>query len=597
MLNAALIAAASASLLTTSTAYAAESPATPTIDGLSVVSPVVQDGEEVELAWSGNDGGVELYVVRSTFRDFDWGTHEVVDGLGDTPTSGVMRAAVDSSWASGPAVPIKLEIFDVGGDGRVYYADDARTPENEARVTVWQDGQIVDTEYGGPDLFGDVVVNIREELTDTEAPQFDSLSTPQTTVLPDAAMTVTWSGTDDHTGIRGVRVQFRDSDGFISEVIEEYVDGIPPTTGQILLPVPARAPEGIFEVTQVSVFDNACNERYYRLSAPDAQPVSATGDCGHGTFDPETVAPDELSIAPLAVGVVIARPPMEVPDAPTDVTGSCTAVECSVSWHSTHPWSGTDSLQFYDWIYQVELDGDVVSYPWPETEAVLSDSELSPGEHTVRVRAVNRFGPSVWSDDAVFDTYGPGPVLTSMSVGHLWGARVTWSAPTEGDTTVHYLLVRRTGIRTIDEMPQPTSSDAQITSTSFDDTAVATSRNYTYAVYAVDWDGQVSEQGAITYLVGTRTRVGAAAIRPGQAETVRGRVVDRAGSGVPAARVLIQRAPASDPFSFTTKAVVSTTTGVDGTYRMELTPRRDFVYRVATPGDVGFGPSWSDTLG
>ena len=249
------------------TAQAAELPATPTITDLSVVTPVVQDGEEVELAWSGDDGGVELFVVRATFRDFDWGTHEVVDGLGDTPTTGVMRAAVDTSWASGPAVPTKLEIFDLGGDGRVYHADDDRTPENEARVTVWQDGQMVDTEYGGLDLFGDVVVNIREELTDTEAPRFESLSTAETTVLPGDALTLSWSGVDDHTGIRGIRVQFRDSDGFVSEVVEEYVDGIPPTNGQILLPVPARATEGIYEVMRVSVFDNACNERYYILSA------------------------------------------------------------------------------------------------------------------------------------------------------------------------------------------------------------------------------------------------------------------------------------------------------------------------------------------
>ncbi len=595
-INVAVIAVALTALTVAPPAQATEPPTTPTISDLSVVAPVVQDGDDVELAWSGDNGGVELFVVRATFRDFDWGTHEVVDGVGDTPTTGVMRAAVDPSWASGPAVPTKVEIIDIGGDGRVYHADDERTPENEARVTVWRDGQLIDTEYGGPDLFGNVVINIREELTDTEAPQFDSLSTSQTTALPGDFLTLNWSGSDDHTGIRGIRVQFSDSDGELSEVEKEYVYGIPPTSGQILLPVPTNASEGIYEVMRISVFDNACNERFYVLSGPDAQPMSTTGDCGLGTFDRETLMPDELSIAPLAVGVVMARPPMEVPLAPTGVTGSCSVDRCQVTWQSTHSWTGTDKLHFYDWLYQVELDGEVVSYPWPETEVELYNDEVPPGEHVVRVRAVNRSGVSAWSDDAVFTTYGPGTVLTPTAMGRLWGARVTWSTPSEGDAIMRYLLVRRTGIRTVDEMPQPNSSDPETTSTSFADLAVATSRSYTYAVYAVDWDGQVSEQAAITQLVGTRTRVRDALLNPGRVHKLRGKVTDLAGEGVPAARVVIQRAPATSPSDFSTK-VASTTTGPDGTYRLALTPRRDFVYRVATPGTIGFGPSWSDTLG
>jgi hypothetical protein len=379
-----------------------------------------------------------------------------------------------------------------------------------------------------------------------------------------------------------------------SEVIEYYTEGPPPKSGNVELPVPDGTPEGIYEVMRVSVFDNACNERYYVLRGPDAQPETATSDCGLGTYDPDTTAPGDLSIAPLAAGVVMARPPMEAPGAPTDLTASCSADGCTVNWSSASAWSGADRLQFYDWLYQVELDGEVVKYPWPDTEVALDGDDLSPGQHTVRVRAVNRFGPGPWSGELVFATYGPGSVLAPATVGRSWGARVTWVSPTDGDTVAHYLVVRRPGVRTIDEMPD-SAAGAVVTSASFADLAVTESRNYTYAIYAVDLDGQVSEDAGLTHLVGTRTTVRAAALEPGDELELRGRVTQRSGAGVPSALVVLQRAPVTSPADFSKTTRHAETDG-DGRFRLTLTPRSGWFYRVASTGVAGHGASWSETL-
>jgi hypothetical protein len=584
-----------APLIGGSPAVAAETPATPTLTSVSASSSPVQNGEQIDVAWTGDSGGLDLFYVKAVYRDFDWGFHELMDGVGDTPTTGFMRGTVDSSWASGPAIPVTFEIFDVGGNGRIYYFDDPRTSANEERAHVYADGNYVDTEYDVPDLFtSTAVVTVRETVVDTEPPTLDALSLAQTTVLPGDSVTLNWSGVDDHTGIVGVRVKVRDSDGGTSEVIEEYVEGPPPTGGRVQLAVPANASEGIYEVMQVSVFDNACNERYYVLRGPDAQPETATADCGLGTYDPDATTPGDLSIAPLAAGVVMSRPPMEAPGAPTELTASCSADGCTVDWSSASAWSGAERLQFYDWLYQVELDGEVIQYPWPETEVALYNDELSPGRHSVRVRAVNRFGPGPWSGELVFATYGPGSVLAPATIGRLWGARVAWGPPTDGDIVAHYLVVRRPGARTIDEMPDPASGTV-VASTSLADLAVTEGRSYTYAIYAVDLDGQVSEDAGLTHLVGTRTRIRDAGLEPGDELELRGRVTTQSGAGVPSAPVVVQRAPITSPTDFSTTARHAETDG-DGRYRLTLTPRAGWVYRVASTGVAGHGASWSETL-
>ena len=62
-----------------------------------------------------------------------------MDGQGDDPTTGVMRATVDSAWASGPAVPTSFEIFDIAGNGRIYSTPMyPRTVDNEQRVKVYR---------------------------------------------------------------------------------------------------------------------------------------------------------------------------------------------------------------------------------------------------------------------------------------------------------------------------------------------------------------------------------------------------------------------------------------------------------------------------
>lgn len=572
-------------------ARAAEPPVTPTITALSVVSPVVPEGQDVELAWTGDDGGVELFVVRATFRDFDWGTHEMVDGVSDTPTTGVMRAAVDSSWASGPAVPIKVEIFDIGGDGRVYYADDPRTPENEQRTTVWRDARIVDTEYGGADIFSGIVVNIREELTDTEAPHLTSVSLTQSTLLPGGSVQLNWTGSDDHSGIRAVRIKVVASDGTHDEIIEEFVVGKPPTAGQVQIPVPDDAVEGIYQVTGLGIFDNACNERQYSIGNPDAEPMSGTTSCATGYVDPETRVPADLSIAPLTFGVIMERPPMASPDPPTDLSVTWGADKWLIDWESASAWQDDNSLRFYDWMYQVEVDDEVSGYAWPDTAYSLGDDSIRPGEHTVRIRAVNRFGPGPWSPPVTFSTEPSGPVTALAATGRLWGTRVAWAPPATAETAEAYVVMRRYGLRTVDQMPLPQSTDVGVTSRRFNDRAVEPSRSYTYAVFALDAQGQISEP-AVAHLSGTRTKVRATDLRPRHEVELRGRVADTDGNGVSGVRVLVQKASSADPSAFIRTRVVSTTTA-DGSYRVSLTPRRGYEYRVATPGGPAYGPSWS----
>ena len=197
----------------------------------------------------------------------------------------------------------------------------------------------------------------------------------------------------------------------------------------------------------------------------------------------------------------MARPPMEVPVAPTDVTVAASSRLWTVSWKSTSAWNNQDTLQFYDWLYQVELDGDIVGYSWPETEYVLDGDWVSPGEHTLRIRAVNRFGPGAWSSPATFSTEPSGPVTDLVAAGRFWGARLTWTAPTTTEAAASYVVTRRFGIRNPDEMPGADSGVGLTTPTSqFEALDLEPGRNYTFAVFAVDDQGQVSD-ATVTHLV------------------------------------------------------------------------------------------------
>lgn len=593
-LGAAVALAVLAPLVTSAPAHADVLPATPTLAEVSVVTPLVTDGEQIELAWSGDDGGAGVFYVKAVFQDFDWGSHELIDGEGDVPTTGVMRGIVDGSWASGPAVPIAFEVFDSAGDGRIYYSDDPRTAGDESRAVVYLDGSPVGTEFDGPDLFTGISVDIRQALTDTEAPRFTSVSMAQGTGLPGGNVTVNWAGADDHTGIRWIRVQLRASDGTFSQLLEEFTEGPPPSSGQISIPVPDGAVEGIYQVTALGISDNACNERIYSLGGPDFEAMSGTADCSLGGVDPDARVPDDVSIAGLVFGVIMLLPPLEAPEAPTGLTVMRSNGQWAIEWTSSSALTSDGSLMFYDWLYQVEVDGDIVAYPWPDTGTTINDSLVSPGWHTVRVRAVNRFGPGGWSLPLTFSTQPSGPVEDLTATGRLWGGRVDWTPPTTGESADHYVVTRRPGNRTLDQMPGPSTSALGLTATRYSARDLVPGRSYTFAVFAIDAQGQESA-GTVAHLTGTRTKVRATELRPRHKVELRGRVVDANGSGVPRVPVLIQKASTTDLASFSTTHRTATTTA-DGHYRITVTPRRGFAYRVATSGAPTYAPSWSAAL-
>jgi hypothetical protein len=143
-------------------------------------------------------------------------------------------------------------------------------------------------------------------------------------------------------------------------------------------------------------------------------------------------------------------------------------------------------------------------------------------------------------------------------------------------------------------MPGPDSGTV-VASTSLADLAVTEGRSYTYAIYAVDLDGQVSDDAGLTHLVGTRTKIRDAALEPGDELELRGRVTTLSGAGVPSAPVVVQRAPITSPTDFSKTARHAEADG-DGRFRLTLTPRSGWVYRVASTGVVGHGASWSETL-
>jgi protocatechuate 3,4-dioxygenase beta subunit len=143
-------------------------------------------------------------------------------------------------------------------------------------------------------------------------------------------------------------------------------------------------------------------------------------------------------------------------------------------------------------------------------------------------------------------------------------------------------------------MPAPDLAQPGLAVPSYEDRSLEAGRTYTYAVFAVDAENQMSA-GDVTHLTGTRTRVGDVALHPRQEVMLRGRVVDLSGNGVSGARVVVQMATGSAPSDFNSTTVTATT-DTNGKYRLSLTPRAGLVYRVAAPGGVGFGPSWSTTL-
>jgi len=185
--------------------------------------------------------------------------------------------------------------------------------------------------------------------------------------------------------------------------------------------------------------------------------------------------------------------------------------------------------------------------------------------------------------------------VTQLSaIGRLWGARVDWNSPTTDDVADHYIVKRRVGIRALDELSGPGSTSGSVAVTRFKDTDLEAGRNYTFAVFAVDAEGQPSE-GKITHLIGTQTKVRDADLRQGHEIQLRGRVVDTDGDGVSGVTVLIQKADKSDPENFKASSI-TTRSDADGSYRIALTPRSGSIYRLATPGSSGFGPSWTAPL-
>ena len=152
---------------------------------------------------------------------------------------------------------------------------------------------------------------------------------------------------------------------------------------------------------QFSIWDNACNERFYSLGGTEAEPMSATEECSIGYVDPESRVPDETcrllrwsAQSPWSYHRWrrLSSPPMLISSRQRSMGRR---LGNSSAWNN-------DTSTFQDWLYHVEVDGEVIDYQWPDTETIIDESFFTPGQHTVRVRAVNRFGTSEWSQPLTF---------------------------------------------------------------------------------------------------------------------------------------------------------------------------------------------------
>jgi len=562
-----------------------EYPATPTLSDLTLLTPVVQDGEDIELAWTGDAGGQELFKVEATYYDFDWGTHSIIDGPGDAPTTGTMRATVDEAWASGRAVPDSIEIFDALGNGRIY---------SWYSTKVYEDGQFVGYEFNDTQLFQDLAVTIREDVEDTEGPVLTELSLSDQEIEPGDTITLNWAGTDDHTGIWGIDFEFMDASGDYSSGHQDFDWRKPPPSGQIEIEIPVDAPVGIYQIRRVWLTDNACNGRAYWLGGSPQSgigPMTSTPTCGMagGGEDHETQVPSSLSIAPLVFAVGMPLPPQVAPDPATDVDANLVNDEWIVDWKSTaRPW-GQPITEFYVWEYQVQIDDGPYPHAAWENTFLTIPGELEPGVHTVSVRVVNRFGGSAWSEPVTFDSRPSGPVRSLKVSGNVSGAKLTWSPPETNQEIRRYVVDGRPGLRPIAEVYRLGGTRK----THFDAASLEPGRDYTFSVSAIDGDGQESD-GIRVMLHGTRTTVHEQDLRPGTSTSVNGRVLSD-GEGIADSRVVLQRAPTSDPENFT-DTQHTTRTDDAGRYSIQVTPRVGFVYRVLMPGASGLGASWTPKL-
>ena len=548
-----------------------EYPATPTLSDITLLTPVVQDGENIELAWTGDTGGQELFKVEATYHDFDWGSHIIIDGEGDAPTTGTMRATVDEEWASGRAVPDSVEIFDELGNGRIY---------SWYSTKVYADGQFVGYESDDFQLFQNLAVTIRENVEDTEAPVLTELSLSDQEIEPGDTITLNWAGMDDHTGIWGIGYELIDPWDDYSYGEHDFGGQRPPPSGQIEIEIPVNAPVGIYQIHRVWLTDNACNARAYWLGY---EPMTSTPDCGlaGGGDDYETRAPSALSIAPLVFAVGMPLPNQVTPEPVTDLGVRWANNAWTVDWDSTtEPWH-TPMTDFFARGYLVQLDDLPYTYEAYDTVFNLP-GPLEPGSHTVSVRVLNRFGFSRWSEPVTFDTRPIGRARSLTVIGNVSGARLSWTPP-ETDQEIRYV---------VNVSPQ-WRLGGTTRKTYFHATALEPGRDYTFAVSAVDPEGQVSK-GITAVLQGTRTTVRQQDLQAGRSTILHGRVVADS-EGLANVRLVLQRAPEADPASFSATRHVTRTNDV-GRYVFELAPRDGFVYRVLMPGSRGLGASWTPTL-
>ena len=491
-LAAAVVLGASVVVLPPAVADEVETPPTPTVESLTLATPLVSDGEHLSIDWIANDGGYDISAVELTYRDFDWNVHTLTDG-GEGPLTGTLSTLIDSSWASGKAWPLTLEIVDSQGVSRVYRATSRRTPMTDVSVNVYADDVHVgwDSPLDG-DFFNDIAPIIREDLADVEPPRITSAAIQDQEVEPGDTVVIDWTGADDHEGIWWIGADVNAPNGqqlTAEHPYVEYLYGFPPTEGALEIPIPSDAEPGIYQVSLLQVGDGACNARHYAIRGEAAPSSAVAPSCG-GFPDYDDFTEDELSIAPLVFTVGAPLPAMDVPSPPEDARVRWDDGEWTLRWSSSTAYVDGDEGYFIDWLYLADINGSRRGV-WPETFMVIPDQYLIDGVNRVRLQSLNRFGRSgsVW---LTFDPEPSRPVLRLTS--RLRSDRqvaIQWDPPTSGDAVRRYMVVSRSGDRPVCDPDPAVWKVASVVRSRF--IAGKGARDRTFGILARDAEGQFSE--------------------------------------------------------------------------------------------------------
>ena len=546
-----------------STATAATVSATPTITALTLLTPHVDSGDQVRVAWTGDDGGQSLFAVEIVYADANAVTHRVVDGVGGSPTTGTMSPAGTESWSTGFAWPTKVSIYDSLGNGREYRAG--------SPTKVYAGGVAAGYEAETPGLFDNLGLAVGNAAPDTTPPVLNGLSVKQTRYEPGDTVSFLWSGSDQGGAITQVQLDGTRADGEPFALSADYAAVV--WSGAVSLQIPADWPSGVYGLRSVSVFDGACNERNYHW-ARDVPSLTSTGFCGDAPrFGGAT---SQRDVSSLVFGVGAELPSPSSPTAPSDLAVQVDAAGVTtVSWHSQTRYQPA-FLTFPDLGYDIRVDG--MSTDLADGEATSTElSGLDPAtSHTVDVRAYNRFGAGSWSQPLTFGVTAPGRVVAARVSGSFTTARLTWSPPIDGDLPDHYVVTDSVG-----------STILQTTGLAATVGGIEPGIDYLYVIRSVDAEGQVSLPVRVR-LRGTRidTRVGT--LVAGGRDILAGTVF-RAASGLPLAHVTIrlQRASTVDPTAFVGTAR-TTTTDRDGAFALDFRPQPGSLYRAVLVRTEGF---------